>query len=84
MRPATHRELPVRSEGAWLNAEEVSAMLSAYVLIETEAAKVAQVLSGLMVCSLAEDIAGPNDVIARVQAPFLDQPGRPVVSAPGR
>jgi hypothetical protein len=56
-------------------------MLSAYVLIETEAAKVAQVLSGLMVCSLAEDIAGPNDVIARVQAPFLDQPGRPVVSA---
>jgi hypothetical protein len=56
----------------WLNAEEASAVLSAYVLIETEVGKVAhvaQVLSDLDGVSLAEDLAGPYDVIARVQAP---------------
>jgi DNA-binding Lrp family transcriptional regulator len=68
---------------AWLNAEEASAMLSAYVLIETEVGKVAhvaQALSDLDGVQLAEDLAGPYDVIARVQAPGLDQLGRLVVS----
>ncbi len=45
-------------------------MLSAYVLIQTEVGKVAHV------AQLAEDLAGPYDVIARVQAPGLDQLGR--------
>ena len=64
---------------AWLNAEEASAMLSAYVLIQTEVAKVAHVAkrsSDLDGVQLAEDLAGPYDLIARVQAPGLDQLGR--------
>ena len=47
-------------------------MLSAYVLIQTEVGKVAhiaQALSDLDGVQLAEDLAGPYDVIARVQAP---------------
>jgi DNA-binding Lrp family transcriptional regulator len=58
-------------------------VLSAYVLIQTEVGKVAHVagvLSGLEGVLLAEDITGPYDVIARVQAPGLDQLGRLVAS----
>jgi DNA-binding Lrp family transcriptional regulator len=58
-------------------------MLSAYVLIQTEVGKVAQVaqaLSGLDGVQLAEDLTGPYDVIAKIQAPGLDQLGRLVVS----
>jgi DNA-binding Lrp family transcriptional regulator len=65
-----------------LHAEEASAVLSAYVLIETEVGKVAhvaQALSDLDGVQSAEDLAGPYDVIARVQAPGLDQLGRLVV-----
>ena len=58
-------------------------MLSAYVLIETEVGKVAhvaQALTELDGVQLAEDLAGPYDFIARVQAPSLDELGRLVVS----
>jgi DNA-binding Lrp family transcriptional regulator len=58
-------------------------MLSAYVLIQTEVGKVAhvaQALSDLDGVQLAEDLAGPYDVIARVQAPGLDQLGKLVAS----
>jgi DNA-binding Lrp family transcriptional regulator len=58
-------------------------VLSAYVLIQTEVgkvAKVAQAISELDGVKLAEDLTGPYDVIARVQAPDLDQLGRLVVS----
>jgi DNA-binding Lrp family transcriptional regulator len=58
-------------------------MLSAYVLIETEVGKVAhvaQALSKLDGVQLAEDLAGPYDVIARLQAPSLDELGRLVVA----
>jgi DNA-binding Lrp family transcriptional regulator len=58
-------------------------MLSAYVLIETEVGKVAHValaLTKLDGVQLAEDLAGPYDVIARLQAPSLDELGRLVVS----
>jgi DNA-binding Lrp family transcriptional regulator len=57
-------------------------MLSAYVLIQTEVGKIAhvtQALSDLDGVQLAEDVVGPYDVIARVQAPGLDQLGRLVV-----
>jgi DNA-binding Lrp family transcriptional regulator len=63
--------------------EEVSAVLSAYVLIQTEVSKVphvAQALSDLDGVPVVEDLAGPYDVIARVQASGLDQRGRLVVS----
>jgi DNA-binding Lrp family transcriptional regulator len=58
-------------------------MLSAYVLIETEVGKVAHVakaLSDLDGVQVAEDITGPYDIIAKIQAPGLDQLGRLVVS----
>jgi DNA-binding Lrp family transcriptional regulator len=58
-------------------------MLSAYVLIETEVGKVAHVaraIAKLDGVQLAEDLAGPYDVIAKVQAPSLDELGRLVVS----
>jgi DNA-binding Lrp family transcriptional regulator len=58
-------------------------MLSAYVLIQTQVGKVAhvaQALNDLDGVESAEDITGPYDVIARIQAPGLDQLGRLVVS----
>jgi DNA-binding Lrp family transcriptional regulator len=58
-------------------------MLSAYVLILTEVGKVAhvaQALSDLEGVQVAEDITGPYDIIARVQASGLDQLGRLVAS----
>jgi DNA-binding Lrp family transcriptional regulator len=58
-------------------------MLSAYVLIETEVGKVAhvaQALGDVDGVEVAEDIAGPYDVIAKIQAPGLDQLGRLVAS----
>jgi DNA-binding Lrp family transcriptional regulator len=57
-------------------------MLSAYVLIESEVGKVAhvaQAIADLDGVQLAEDLAGPYDVIASVQAPGLDALGRLVV-----
>jgi DNA-binding Lrp family transcriptional regulator len=65
------------------DAEEAARMLSAYVLIETEVGKVAhvaQALSNLDGVQVAEDLTGPYDVIARIQAPSLNQLGRLVVS----
>jgi DNA-binding Lrp family transcriptional regulator len=58
-------------------------MLSAYVLVHTEVGKVAhvaQALNDLDGVELAGDTTGPYDVIARIQAPGLDQLGRLVVS----
>jgi DNA-binding Lrp family transcriptional regulator len=58
-------------------------MLSAYVLIETEVGKIAHVapaIAKLDGVQLAEDLAGPYDVIAKVQAPSLDELGRLVMS----
>ena len=58
-------------------------MLSAYVLIETQVGKVAhvaQALTDLDGVESAEDLAGPYDVIAKIQAPGLDQLGRLVVA----
>jgi DNA-binding Lrp family transcriptional regulator len=58
-------------------------MLSAYVLIETEVGKVAhvaQAITKLDGVQLTEDLAGPYDVIAKVQALSLDELGRLVAS----
>jgi DNA-binding Lrp family transcriptional regulator len=58
-------------------------MLSAYVLILTEVGKVAhvaQALSELDGMQVAEDITGPYDIIAKIQASSLDQLGRLVAS----
>ena len=58
-------------------------MLSAYVLIQTQIGKIAHVahaLSDLDGVEVAEDLTGPYDIIAKIQAPSLDQLGRLVVS----
>ena len=57
-------------------------MLSAYMLIEPQVGKVAHVAQALNDLDgvEAEDLAGPYDVIARIQAPGLDQLGRLVAS----
>ena len=68
---------------ARLDDEGSGGMLSAYVLIESEVGKVAnvaQALTKLNEVQLAEDLAGPYDVIARVEAPGLDELGRLIVS----
>jgi DNA-binding Lrp family transcriptional regulator len=66
------------------NRREVSArMLIAYVLIQTEVGKagqVAQAIGGIDGVQRVEDVAGPYDVIARVQAPGMDELGRLVVA----
>ena len=57
-------------------------MLSAYVLIESEVGKVAnvaQAVTDLDGVQLAKDLAGPYDVIARVEASGLDELGRLIV-----
>jgi DNA-binding Lrp family transcriptional regulator len=58
-------------------------MLSAYVLIQAEvgaAAKVVRAIRDLDGVERAEDLTGPYDIIARVQASSLDRLGRLVVS----
>jgi DNA-binding Lrp family transcriptional regulator len=58
-------------------------MLSAYVLIQTEVGKAAQVVHAIRAIEQvqwAEAVTGPYDGIARAQAPGLDQLGRLVVS----
>jgi DNA-binding Lrp family transcriptional regulator len=58
-------------------------MLDAYVLIQTEvgrAAQVARAIRELDAVDSAEDVAGPYDVIARVHARGIDDLGRLVVA----
>jgi DNA-binding Lrp family transcriptional regulator len=55
----------------------------AYVLIQTEvgkAAGVARQIGAISGVVLAEDVTGPYDVIARVEADSIDELGRLVVS----
>jgi DNA-binding Lrp family transcriptional regulator len=55
----------------------------AYVLIQTEVGKAAEVtrtLAGIEGVVLAEDVTGPYDVIARTEAESIDELGRLVVS----
>jgi DNA-binding Lrp family transcriptional regulator len=57
--------------------------VSAYILIQTEvgkAAQVAQEIGAIDGVVSAEDVTGPYDVIARAEAPTVDELGRMVVS----
>lgn len=56
---------------------------SAYVLIQTEVGKAAQVaheISLIQGITGADDVTGPYDVIARAEASSLDELGKMVVS----
>src|SRR5674476_965698 len=53
-------------------------VVQAYVLIQTEvgkAAKVAESIAGISGVTVAEDVTGPYDVIARVEARTVDDLG---------
>jgi DNA-binding Lrp family transcriptional regulator len=64
-------------------AEEAALAVSAYVLIQTEVGKAAQVASEVAnidgVVS-AEDVTGPYDVIVRAEAEDVNELGKMVVS----
>lgn len=58
-------------------------MVQAYILIQTEvgkAADVATAVGGIAGVVLAEDVTGPYDVIARVEAGSVDDLGRLVIA----
>ena len=58
-------------------------MVQAYILIQTDvgrAATVAQAIAGLEGVALAEDVTGPYDVIARVEAQSVDELGKLVIA----
>lgn len=57
--------------------------VTAYVLIQTEVGKAANVATQVATISgvkSAEDVTGPYDVIVRAEAPSVDELGRMVVS----
>ena len=58
-------------------------MVQAYILIQTDvgrAATVARAIAGLEGVALAEDVTGPYDVIARVEAQSVDELGKLVIA----
>ncbi len=58
-------------------------MVQAYILIQTEVGKSSDVsleVRQMPGVTLAEDVAGPYDVIARVEAPTVDELGQLVIS----
>ncbi len=58
-------------------------MVHAYILIQTEVGKDAQVattISEIAGVTKAEDVTGPYDVIVRAEAESVDALGRPVVA----
>jgi DNA-binding Lrp family transcriptional regulator len=58
-------------------------VVQAYILIQTEvgkAATVAESIAGIPGVVLAEDVTGPYDVIARVEANTVDELGKLVIA----
>jgi DNA-binding Lrp family transcriptional regulator len=58
-------------------------VVQAYILIQTEvgrAADVARAIAEIPGVALAEDVTGPYDVIARVEAPSVDALGQLVIA----
>ena len=58
-------------------------MVTAYILVQTEVGKAAQVAKDIVEIKgvqQAEDVTGPYDVIARAEARSLDELGRLVVA----
>ncbi len=58
-------------------------MVQAYILIQTDvgrAASVASSIAGLEGVAMAEDVTGPYDVIARVEAQTVDELGKLVIA----
>jgi DNA-binding Lrp family transcriptional regulator len=63
--------------------EEGSPVVHAYILIQTEVGKAAQVattIAEIAGVTRAEDVTGPYDVIVRAEAETVDELGRLVVA----
>jgi DNA-binding Lrp family transcriptional regulator len=63
--------------------EEVRSVVNAYILIQTEvgrAAQVAKEVSKIKGVKSAEDVTGPYDVIVRAEAKSVDDLGKLVVA----
>jgi len=66
-----------------LREREVTVGVQAYILIQTEVGKAAQVVNEVKVIdgvSEAEDVTGPYDVIVRAEAKNVDELGKLVVA----
>ncbi len=58
-------------------------MVHAYILIQTQVGKssmVATAIADLPGVTMAEDVTGPYDVIARIEAPSIDELGALVIA----
>ena len=58
-------------------------MVQAYILIQTDVGKAAEVaaeIAEVKGVTLAEDVTGPYDVIARVEAKTVDELGKLVIA----
>ena len=58
-------------------------VVQAYILIQTDVGKAAEVATAIAQVkgvTLAEDVTGPYDVIARIEAPTLDALGQIVIA----
>src|SRR2546427_794208 len=76
LRPRRYHASPREPQGGWM-------AVSAYVLIQTEvgkAAQVAQEVANIDGVVSAEDVTGPYDVIVRAEAESVDELGKMVVS----
>ena len=65
------------------SAKEVGAVVNAYILIQTEvgrAAQVAKEVGKIKGVASAEDVTGPYDVIVRAEARSVDDLGKLVVA----
>ncbi len=69
--------------GFWGEGQEARVSVSAYILIQTEVAKAAEVadkVSGIRGVEAAEAVTGPYDVVVRAGAGDVDELGKLVVS----
>ena len=58
-------------------------VVQAYILIQTEvgrASGIADEIARIQGVTMAEDVTGPYDVIARIEAPTVDQLGQIVIA----
>jgi DNA-binding Lrp family transcriptional regulator len=63
--------------------EREADMVHAYILVQTEvgrSSRVASAIAELPGVSVAEDVTGPYDVIARIEASSVDELGRLVIA----
>jgi DNA-binding Lrp family transcriptional regulator len=79
----TWRNSPCRVSGAAQIKQEASVVVQAYILIQTEVGKAADVavnIADISGVTLAEDVTGPYDVIVRAEARNVDELGKLVVA----